>query len=369
MKTQLSLQELAAQIERQSAERKDYVAPQGRVEAQVSEAGQVVLAGFNGDAYGVTAHAHSQLAQALSIPKAYYDRMNAAQPDLLARNINTWMKAEAPEKRMFRTLGGQVRAVLSPKYRPLDNFELATAILPKLLGMKVEVMSAALTETRMYIKVILPELSDALPAGMTWGSGHNRIAEYGGNEAGRLVAALTVRNSEVGDGALAVEPSVFTTWCTNLAVMKQAAMRKYHVGRGIDGGDTWEVMRDATREADDRAFFMKVADVVAAAFDPKVFAGAVEQIRNASQDKIESKELAKVVEVATRTLALPAGSQGSILTYLAQGGDFSRWGLSSAITATANGLEDYETATAFEHAGGELLAMPAAQFRAIATAA
>ncbi len=370
MKTQLSLQDLASQIEKQSKERRDYVAPQGRVIAEVAPDGAgIVLAGFNGEAYPVKPHAHSQLAQALSIPKAYYDRMNATQPDLLARNVNTWLRADGNEKRMFRTLGGEVRAVLSPKYRPLDNFELAHAILPKLLGMKVEVMSSALTETRMYIKVILPELSSPLPEGMTWGNGHNRITEYNDREAGKIVAALTIRNSEVGDGALAVEPSVFTTWCTNLAVMKQAAMRKYHVGRGIDGGETWEILRDETRQADDRAFFLKVADVVAAAFDRKVFEAAVDQIHNASRDMITSKEFPKVVELAVRTLALPVSTSGSILTYLAQGGDFSRWGLSSAITATANGLEDYEQATSLEHAGGELIAMTPHQFRAIASAA
>jgi hypothetical protein len=190
----------------------------------------IVIDGLNGSAKPLTQHAHGQLASALSIPKAYYDRMRAEQPALLADNVNTWLHAQPEDKRMVRTVDGRIRAVLSPKYRPLDNFELATAVLPQLVGMRTQVISSALTETRMFIKVILPDLSSPLPDGLVWGNGHNRVAEYGSNQAGLLVAALTISNSEVGAGAFKVEPSVFTTWCTNLAVMTEASMRKYHVG-------------------------------------------------------------------------------------------------------------------------------------------
>lgn len=363
-----SLAQIASELERQMQQRKDYVAPQGAVEAKVLE-GSVVLDGFNGQALDIRKHAHSQLGDILGIPAKYYQRMQNEKPELLAHNINTWLKSEPDAKRMIRTLDGDVRAVLSPKYRPLDNFELATAVLPKLQALNVQVVSSALTETRMYIKAILPDLSDDLPPGNTWGNGHNAIASYHGNEPGKVVAAITISNSEVGAGTLRVEPSVFTTWCTNLAVLKAAAMRKYHVGRASEATDNWEVFRDATRAADDRAFFLKVADVTEAAFDRKIFAEAVARIRESAQDKIESKELPKVVEVAVRQLSLPLSSQGSILTFLAQGGDLSRWGLSSAITAVSAELPDYEASTALERAGGELLELPAKQWSDISKAA
>jgi len=292
-----------------------------------------------------------------------------SSPQLLASNINTWLRADPENKRMIRTLDGQVRAVLTPKFRPLDNFELAQAVLPKLMGMGVQVMSAELTETRMYIKGILPSLSDELPAGATWGTGHTAVAEYRGNTPGKVVAAIVVSNSEVGAGTLRVEPSVFTTWCTNLAIIKAAAMKKYHVGRSFEADANWEVFRDATREADDRAFFLKVADVTEAAFNLDVFRAAVAQIRDAAAQPIVSKELPKVVEVAVKRLALPVSTQGSILTHLARGGDLSKWGLSSAITATANDYDDYEGATDLERAGGEVLAMARRDWDAIATAA
>lgn len=374
----LSITELAQQLQAAATERQDYIAPQGKIEARpivTAERADIVIDGLKGldPIYGegkpLTDHAHGQLATALQIPKPYYDRMRATQPGLLADNVNTWLDADPNNKRMLRTLGGKIRAVLSPKYRPLDNFELASAVLPKLIGMNTQVVSSALTETRMYLKVILPDLCDDLPDGLVWGTGHNRVAEYGSNQAGKLVAALTISNSEVGAGSLRVEPSVFTTWCTNLMAMSEASMRKYHVGRSNEVGEDMSIFRDETREADDKAFFMRVSDVVEHAFKRETFEAAIAQIRDAGNAKIGSQDLTKVVEKTVKTLSLPVSTQGSILTYMAQGGDLSKWGLASAITATANNFGDYEGATELERAGGKLLALEEGKWEAIASAA
>ncbi len=372
MKTGKTLQELATELDRQTKTRRDFIAPQARIEAvpvSVAEGGGIRIGGVNGGDMPVRPHGHKQLSDLLGIPTRYYQRMAEEQPDLLAHNVNTWLRADPENKRMIRTLDGEVRAVLSPKYRPLDNFDLAQVVLPKLIELNAQIVSAELTETRMYVKAILPALSDDLPPGMTWGNGHNAVAEYRGNAAGKVVAAIVVSNSEVGAGTLRVEPSVFTTWCTNLAILKERAMRKYHIGRSFEADAHLEVFRDETRQADDRAFFMKVADVTAAAFDRKLFEAAVKDIHMAAERPIESKELAKVVDAAVVQLSLPPSSSGSILTYLAQGGDLSQWGLSSAITAASTALADYEDATAFERAGGEVITLSPKEWSVISRAA
>lgn len=363
MKTGRSLNDLAAELTRQADTKKDYIAPQGAIEARVVE-GEVVLDGINGTPFGITNYAHGQFGDYLDIPKKYYDRMRIQQPDLLATNLNTWFKADGNEKRMVRTLDGKVRGYMSPKYRPLDNFDLAGTVLPALIEKQAEIMSAELTETHLYIKAILPSLSDELPDGLAYG-GHQRI----GTDRGHLVAALVISNSEVGAGTLRVEPSVFTTFCTNLAVMAKAAMKKYHVGRAGSGDEGYEVFRDETRIADDKAFWLKVRDVTNAAFDEQAFRIAITEIREAGQTPITSVDLPKVVEVATKRLALPESLAPSILTHLARGGDLTKWGLSSAITRVANDADEYEAATELERAGGKVLALPAADWQSIATAA
>jgi hypothetical protein len=378
MKTGRTLQEIAVELERQLTSRKDYLAPQGQLNAKVIDlvpdaggvhttappAQQVVLDGFNGTHVALRNLAHQQLADHLGIPRKYYDRMATEQPHLLAENLNTWLHDEPNAQRMVRTLDGQARAFLSPKFRPLDNFDLANAVLPTLLDRKVQIMSCELTETRFYIKGILPDLSEELPTGMTWGQGHQSVGR-----TGRLVAAIVISNSEVGAGTLRIEPSVFTTWCTNLAIMAQAAMKKYHVGRAWEADTSWEVMKDDTRAADDAAFWLKVRDVTHAAFDGTTFAAAIAQIRDAAAEPITSLNLPKVVEIATKRLALPERAQTSILGHLARGGDLTKWGLSSAVTATANDWDDYEGATDLERAGGLVLALDGQAWQQIAQAA
>lgn len=382
MNTGRSLQSLAAELERQTESRKDYIAPQAKLEAVVIPAvevdngtaaptrvpAEVRIAGFNGDAMALTPYAHGQLADHLGVPKKYYDRMAVEAPALLADNVNTWLRADPDNSRMLRTLDGKVRGVLSPKYRPLDNFDLAQTVLPELISMKAQIVSSELTETRLYIKAVLPHLSDELPVGLAYGTGHNRVGGDG-LDRGRVVSAIVISNSEVGNGALRVEPSVFTTWCTNLAIMAQAAMKKYHVGRAHDVLESHEIFRDETRQADDRAFWLKVRDVARAAFDEKIFRAAIADMRAAADRPIKSDNLVVVVERTVKELALPQATSTGVLKHLAAGGDLTQWGLSSAITRVAGDVQDYELATSLERAGGNILALPSRTWEAIATAA
>jgi hypothetical protein len=366
MKTGRSLVEIAAELQRQAESRKDYLAPQGKIEAVVGGPHSVVLAGLNGAPVTIQPFAHGQLAQHLGIPKGYYDRMLAEQPALLAKSINTWFAADPDNERMIRTLDNQARAILSPKFRALDNFDLAQAVFPVLVERKVEIKSVELTETRFYIKGILPELSDEIPAGMEYGVGHNRI----GGDRGAVVASVVIANSDVGNGSLRIEPGVFTATCTNLMILKQAAMKKYHVGRAAEAEEgSYEVFQSDTRRAVDQAFWLKTRDIVTAAFDETRFRAAVAQLRQAAQAPITSGNFAAVVEKTVQVLSLPVSAGTGILEFLAKGGDFTKWGLSSAITRVANDVDDYELATQLERAGGEVIELPRSDWEAVATAA
>ena len=71
-----------------------------------------------------------QIASHYKIPMAYVDRMTQADAGpLLAQNLAYWF-AEQPSTRLLRTRTaptGELRAFLSRRYRPLDNYELAEA--------------------------------------------------------------------------------------------------------------------------------------------------------------------------------------------------------------------------------------------------
>ena len=133
MKEGLSLQEMAAEIERQSKLKEDYLVDtrnlwmepfDAKVHLHMRENGTEVV-----EPLEVNQIAHRQVGTRLGIPASYYDRMLSDYPELLAQNVNAWFQRE-PATRMIRTMAGTARAFLSNRYRRIDNLEVAQAVLP-----------------------------------------------------------------------------------------------------------------------------------------------------------------------------------------------------------------------------------------------
>jgi hypothetical protein len=139
--------------------------------------------------YAIPDHAHSQLAEHLGIPKKDDERMWSEKPELLAANINTRLAAK-PEKRLVHTLDGCVRDFLSDHDRPFDSGELAEAVLPVLQRLEVEIMSCALTETRLYSKAVERRIAKDIPTGKRRGEGHVWFDT--------VSPAIVISDSEVG---------------------------------------------------------------------------------------------------------------------------------------------------------------------------
>lgn len=373
MKQGKSIIELATEIARQNETKRDYVADTRAIEMQINATRRENGAADAAVIY--TPHlvvgngskmldmplrdlAHEQVAARLDIPRAYYKRMMATQPHLLAQNVNTWMKA-TQERRMVRTLDGNVRAFLSDKFRPLENADLAEAVLPVLADLKVKVISADITERRLYIKALDESIMQQLPTGVKLGD-HVKID--------CLCPAITISNSEVGAGALSVESGVWTEGCANLLIMQMAAMRKYHVGARADiGEEVYAILSDSTKRVSDAAVWMQVRDIVKSAFEKARFDAFMQKLAGTTQQKIEGDPV-KAIELTAKHFSMSESERGSVLSHLIKGGDLSRYGLLNAITRTAEDLSDYDRATEFERFGGNVIELPRNDWQRIADA-
>ena len=331
MKAGRSLSAIAAELERQVETRKDYIAPTERLTMVAREDKAVVLDGLNGEGMGIRPYAHRQIADEAGIPGKYYERMRTAAPALLAQNVNHWLHAE-PSRRLVRTLDGDVRAFLSDRYRPIDSVDLAEATLPTLRDRGCQIVSAELTETRLYIKATLPSLQMEV-------QGSRRVGDI-------AQAGIVISNSEVGAGSVRIEPLVYLLHCLNGAIVPDSSLKKYHIGLIADlEAGVREMLTTETRRADDRAFWMKVRDVVKASFERDVFARIIARMSESTQHPIVSHDLVKVVEVTGTKFGLSEGIGKSVLRHLSEGGDLSQWGLSNAITRASQDVEDYDEAT------------------------
>ena len=354
MKSGRSLVSLAQELERQLATKQDMVVPSSLMRCHTDEGGscKMMIEATDGvERYGTTNLARRQLAEKLKIPFAYFERMRTEQPALLDRNVNTWLHSDG-ERRLIRTLDGNVRAVLSDRYRRLDNYDLAENVLPILQRLpEARFESVELTETKMYIKVVTPRVEYEIAPGDV------------------VQAGIVITNSEVGQGTLSVQPLVYRLVCRNGLIASDRALHKTHVGRILQSEDeTITVFRDDTLAADDKAFFLKVRDVVEAAVSEATFRQVAEKMQKTLGIKLTGDPV-KAVEVLANRYTLNEAERAGVLRHLITDGDLSGYGLVNAVTHYSHSVEDYDRATEFEALGGKLIELPASEWKGLAEAA
>lgn len=345
MKTGRSITELAQELDRQQKSKRDFLADTRNLRMPlIADRLEIGDEGFP-----LTDLCHGQIASRLNIPMKYYKVMQNEAPGLLATNVNHWFEHN-PERRMVRTLDGRARAFLSERYRPLDNTDLCEAVLPKVTEMACKIMSCEITETRLYLKVVTERITAQI--------------------VGDIVqAGLVISNSEVGCGSVKVEPLLYTLGCLNGMIVADRSMRKYHIGGrdGAEEGGASEYFKTETRIQSDKAFWMKVQDVVAGALDEVKFRANVQRLE-AAKDKTIEKPLEKTVELTAAKFEFSEKEQGSVLRHLIEGRELNAYGLANAVTRMSQEVTSYDRATDYERIGGQIIEMPKMDWAAIAAA-
>lgn len=355
MNNGIDLVALATEITRQQGAKKDFLVSNSAIK-MVADAGidgskpnvEIQIEGV--DNFSVTEHAHGQLGANLKIPQQYYQRMLSSSPELLVNNVNHWLDKKGNEKKMVRTLDGGARAFLSDRYRRIDNEMIAEAVLPVLFEGATEIKSTAITDKKMYIKALFPRIEGEVKLGDV------------------VQAGVSISNSEIGGGRVLVQPLVYRLVCTNGMISQSSVdfqFNRTHLGRKMDIGDAFEIFRDETIIADDKAFMLKIADVVRASMNPAIFAGLLANMKNAaSSEKIVSPMI--TVERLGSAFGIRESERQGVLENLIRGQDYSQWGALNAVTELANTHKSYERSTELESIGGSILDLSPSQWHELA---
>ena len=342
MKAGKTLQELAIEIDRQNNAKKDYIANTSKMQMMITDdknKGFPVLNLPNLQNFGINEIAHDQIGTKLGIPARYYNKMLTDNPELLATNVNSRFHKE-PVKRMVRTLDGTVRAFLSDRYRRIDNYEIANAVLPIIAEMQgATVASCELTERRLYLKVLNPRIETEIVPGDIVQSG------------------ILISNSETGLGSVSVMPLIYRLVCSNGMIANDFGKRKYHTGRMNESDYNFEIYRSETIMADDKAFIMKLQDIVRATSDKMQFEYMVSAMRKGTEAKITSADVPGVVELTAKTYGFHEKESKGILHHLIRGEELSLYGLANAVTRQAQDVECYDRSTELEITAWQILNM------------
>ena len=353
MKQGRALAEVLAQLLYEDRMKRDFIAPAQAL--QVSPDGESIIMSFTAtneqEVLGMTDLFHRQVGSALNIPAKYYDMMRTQKPQLLAENVNAWL-GDRDQSYMIRSMdfgrGRVARAFLSDRYRRIDNLEVANAILPLFAGKEeMEVVSCEVSDSRLYIKIVNHKLEMTVVPG-----------DY-------VQAGVVISNSEVGLGAVSVQPLVYRLVCSNGLCVNDFGERKAHVGRAakmVD--DSFSLYTDETLQAEDKAFLLKLRDTTLAAIEEARFAQIVGRLQKSTQAKITGR-IQDVIELTGKAYDISQPEQDSILDYLVKGGDLSLYGLTNAITRASQDVESYDRATVLEGIGWQVATMPETLWREI----
>jgi len=287
-----------------------------------------------------------QLADRAGIPRKYYESMlHEGMADLTAENVNRWLKHRA-DRRLFRIADGKVRAVLSDHYRVLDNYDLTLMTMDRAKQHSAVVTDCALTETRMYVKLTVPNYREEVMKG------------------DEVVPGLMVSNSEVGEGALRVEPFLWRLVCKN-GLISMSKVYQVHIGGRMEVGENM-IYGDDTKQLIDRAFWGRVRDHIDATFNKDIMHQVIAQLRDAAS--IEIKDPEEAVNVTVKDLGLGEKQEKDLIRYFAKEGDDNLYGLVNGITRLAQDFTDYDQRIDAERYAGKLLEarVPSTKQKAVA---
>lgn len=353
MKTGKSIIDLATEIDRQAREKNDYIVAAHAM--RLAETGSELNVDTVETDLPLTETGHAQLGAYTEIPARYYELMRSAAPDLLARNVNHWLaRREKDDRRMVRVLDGKARAILSHKYKRLDNYEVADAVLPMLQTLDAKIVSSEITERRLYIKATSERLRGEVAKGDV------------------VQGGVVITNSEVGAGALSIELLIHRLVCLNGMIMPNTfgGLRRAHLGKAItvQGAVAAIGYTSETEQAIDRAFWAQFREAAEQVLNPERFSGAVKVFAASKEDRVESGDPVGAVRKLSNTFRLSETETTGVMRHLVEGGELNRFGLVNAVTRYSQDVDSYDRATELEEIGGKILTLNRSDWKSISVA-
>ena len=371
-----SLTRLMKQVQENAALKQDFTAPTKdlQLETQITDGdnankSQVILEATGGEPtkiLTVNEVALQQISSKSEIDIRTVRRLRDHYPAELDSIINAIWKRE-PKGIMLRTFvdkddsdKGVLRAFTSSSYKVFDNEDVLTNTLPQLVDSPADwqVVNGTLTDQRMYLRL----------------KSLNQVAEPAVGDA--MANGLLISNSEVGLGSVNVQQLIYTLICKN-GMTTANKSRSTHV-TSSRGTDSWSILTDEAKSADNQALSLKLRDLVGHFANRESFDQVIDQMRLAHSEKVTGS-LPSAVDTLCGILKLPKSDNPKVLAGLMatlqqsgynQGQAASRATFVNAVTAVGNQATTLEdNREDWSRLGGKVLNLAPNQWQSVAVAA
>ena len=370
---------LMQKVKDQAERSKDFIAPTNALQIQTlnkdgspaddseqSKFSRIVVEREDGEPtymYNANDVALSQIVQRAGIDSRTMQRLQQGYPTQFDSVINAiWQKE--PKNTMIRTFmdtntHGIARAVLSDKFKTFDNTNLLNSAIPQLMESEAQwkVVNADVTDKRLYLRL----KSEV-------------ITGEGANKGDLMASGIGLSNSEVGAGSVQVYQMYWTLACLN-GMQTENRHRQSHITSSQADGETWKMLSNEAKNADNKALELKVRDLVAGYTSRDSFDEVIHKMKTAGEDIIEGSvnnavdNLGKVINLTKKeTSSVLDGLMATIGQEGYAGNAISRATMINAVTNVANRV-DADEMDDWQRRGGQILNMNKTDWNRVAVAA
>lgn len=375
MKRQTTLAELVTELKDQNLQKKDFVVPANLLSM---ENGELIVNNYNNNdslskllnEVGVKSESsdklilgclpilHQNLSDKLDIPRKYYNRIQGlTDTSLIDTNVSYWLK-NMKGNIFLRTFvnkdknEGFARAILSDRYNVIDNFDVLFATLEAVkasgLNLKIEDNGCDLTESKMYIRFVAPDVEINAPELLK----NYKSPKGNGGVGDGIITGFVITNSELGQGSFSISPRAVVLKCQNGMVFKNDAFGKVHLGSKMEQYSQID-WSEETKRKNYELIMAQVKDAVKQFTSEDFLRKKISELNEYSE--VELTHPIETVKNVSKFLNITEEKEKSILDFFMRGGDFTAMGVSQALTFYAHETKDADEAHDLESAAVEIL--------------
>ena len=327
----------------------DYIAPIG-VNLKINDHSPVITFSANSSLrmempdgqFTLHDNAIGQLADRMGIPQRYLRGLASGEPwakQLAATLLNEHSGWTQRSRVLVRTVGKQVRGVLSDSYRRLNSVEILTAFVQEAADQGAVISDAYMNDTKIWAETILPT-----PLTVPTAKNGDVV----------IFAGARFSTSDYGDGAVDMRAFLLNGACLN-GMVRESVMKQVHLGSKLpdnlqlsqqtyelDTKTTVSAVRDLTKGLFSKDNLMKKAIEIQGASEMEV--DFEHELKRLTRDGGLLKQEGKEVEKILMRNDPEDGVQGGA----------TLWKLTQAITAHARELSP-ERSRELHELSGQLL--------------
>lgn len=287
-------------------------------------------------------NAIAQLADRMGIPQRYLRSLASGEPwaiMLAAHMLNQHSDWTQRSRVLVRTVGHQVRGVLSDSYRRLNSVEILTAFVQEAAGQGAVISDAYMNDTKVWAETILPT-----PVTVPTKNNGDVV----------IFAGARFSTSDYGDGAVDMRAFMLNGACLN-GMVRESVMKQVHLGSKLPDN---LALSQQTYELDTKTTVSAVQDLTRGLFSADTIKRKAYEIQGASEMEVDlDHELKKLT--GNGWLLKQEGKEVEKILMRnnpddgVQGGA-TLWKLTQAITAHARELSP-ERSRELHEISGELL--------------